>query len=217
MEIPKIPPVEVPKSVDGGLTGTESRSHSSGIISPPGDLADIRPLDVAGALQILLAEVRAALESALEEAIGRGASNAQRAAIAPAGDAAPDPVQSAQEIVRMFLKSIPEDAGNAQAWSGTLMRVEAGIQSGMDRALEIVTQWRDVPPAATSAVSEALALVQRALGEETLNPIWLRPEWLGLAPAYQDFRRRRRTARRRLSDPDYPSGSLDDDGEEFPR
>jgi len=217
MEIPKIPPAEMSKTVDGGLTGTESRTQSSRTISPPGDLADIRPLDVAGALQILLAEVRAALESALEQAVGRGASSLPRSAIAQAGDAAPDPVQSAHEIVRMFLQSIPEDAGNAQAWNGTLMRVEAGIQSGMDRALEIVTQWRDVPAAAMGAVNEARAFVQRALGEEHLNAIWLRPEWLGLAPAYQRFRRRRRIARRRLSDPDYATGSLHDEGEESPR
>jgi hypothetical protein len=36
---------------------------------------------------------------------------------------------------------------------------------------------------------------------------------VGLAPAFQRFWRRRRNARRRLADPDYPAGSLDDEGE----
>ena len=203
MEVPKIPPAEMPKVVSGSVPGMEQRAQSSGNIPPPADHADIRPLDIAGALQILLAEVRAGLESALEEAMTLGASNTRRPAIAQAAAPAPDPVQSAHEIVQMFLQAMPNDASDAQAWIGTLMRVEGGIQSGMDRALEVVAQWRDVPAAAMGAVNEARSLVQRALGEEPLNPIWLRPDWLGLAPSYHRFRRRRRIARRRLTDPDY--------------
>ena len=54
-----------------------------------------------------------------------------------------------------------------------------------------------------------------ALGDEPQNLLLLPPEWVGLAPVLQRFRRRRRNARRRLTDPDYPTQSLDET-EEFP-
>ena len=86
--------------------------------------------------------------------------------------------------------------------------------SGMERALAIVTQWRDVPAAAVDAVKETRLLFLSALSDDLPNPLWLRPEWLGLAPVLQRFRRRRRIARRRLTDPDYSTASSDDDREQ---
>jgi hypothetical protein len=66
------------------------------------------------------------------------------------------------------------------------------------------------------AVKETRVLFFSALGDEPQNPLWLRPEWVGLGPRLHRFWRRRRNARRRLIDPDQPPGSLDD-SEEFLR
>jgi hypothetical protein len=88
------------------------------------------------------------------------------------------------------------------------------MQSSIEQAIGVVTQWRDVPAAAVDAVADTRALFISALGDEPQNPLWLRPEWVGLAPVLQRFRRRRRNARRRLTDPDYSPQSLDEN-EEF--
>lgn len=160
-------------------------------IAAPPDRADIRPLDISSALQILLAEVHAGLDLPLNAAM-------------PAA-----PEQAARVLLEIFLQGLPEDPRNVPAWSSALLRTEAAILSGMERAISIVTQWRDVPPAVADAVKEARAQFVSALDEDPHNPLWLRPEWLGLAPLMQRFRRRRRNARRRLVDPDYPSVDLD--------
>jgi hypothetical protein len=156
------------------------------------DRADIRPLDVSSALQILLAEVRGGLDLPLDAAM----------------IAAPE--QAAAALLELLLQGLPEDSHDVPAWSSALLRMEAVIQSGMERAISIVTQWRDVPPAVVDAVKEARAQFASALEDDPQNPLWLRPEWLGMAPLMQRFRRRRRNARRRLVDPDYPSGNLDE-------
>jgi len=46
------------------------------------------------------------------------------------------------------------------------------------------------------------AVVLAAFQDDPPNPLWLRPEWLGLAPRMERYWRRRRYARRGLSDPD---------------
>jgi hypothetical protein len=159
------------------------------------DRADIRPLDVSGALQILLTEIRTAFNLPLEVAgapISLG------------------PVQATQHLVGMFLQALPDDTSDAPAWAAVFLRVDTALQTGMDRAIEAVTAWRDVSPAVVDAVRETRTLVFSALGDEPQNPLWLRPEWVGLAPRIQRFWRRRRNVRRRLTDPDYPPGSLDE-------
>jgi hypothetical protein len=211
IEVPKISPVDASQPVAGNAQATDQRAASSAGLAPPADHADIRPLDTAAALQILIAEVRAGLESSLAAAISQSRVNVQGPVIVQ------DSTQAAYELLQLFLREIPEDAVDAPAWSSALVRVEAAVQSGMERALGIVTQWRDVPATAVDAVKETQLLFRSALGDEPLNPAWLRPEWLGLAPVFQRFRRRRRAARRRLTDPDYATGSLDDDGEEYRR
>ncbi len=211
IEVSKISPADVAQPVAGNAQATDQRTQSSATLAQPADHADIRPLDTAGALQILIAEVRAGLDLALAAAVSQSLANIHGAGIAQ------DSVQAAHELLQMFLREIPEDAGNAAAWISTLARVETAVQSSIERALGIVTQWRDVPAGVVDEVKETQLLFRSALSDEALNPAWLRPEWLGLAPAFHRFRRRRRMARRRLTDPDYATGSLDDDSEQYPR
>jgi len=178
-------------------------------IAPTADRADIRPLDVMAALQILLAEVRASFDWPLEGPISQGA-------------AAQTPLHAAHELLDMFLQQLPDDsgdasaAGNPLAWTEALVQIETTMQSSLERAVGVVALWRDVPPLVVDAVREAGALYFSALGDEPPNPLWLRPEWMGLAPRFHRFRRRRRDARRRLTDPDYSAGNPPD-SEEFRR
>ena len=217
MQVSKMTPADVPTVRAGTVTSAEQGPASAADIAPTADLADIRPLDISGALQILLAEVRAALDLQLSAAITPGAITSSAAPAAPAATAgaiAQSPAQAARELVEMFLQALPEDASDAPAWTAALVGADAALQSGIEQAMGVVTQWRDVPAAAVDAVVETRALFISALGDEPQNPLWLRPEWMGLAPMLHRFRRRRRNARRRLTDPDYSTQSLDET-EEF--
>jgi hypothetical protein len=172
------------------------------------DRADIRPLDIRAALQILLAEVRASFEL---QAIAMGGE--------PSGAGAESEAQTARVLLQMVLRSLPDESpsspewnasGNVQAWSAAQMRVDAALQAGLDRGLSAVAAWREVPAGVVDAAKETRALVFAILGDDPQNPIWLRPDWAGLAPRFERFWRRRRFVRRRLTDPDYSSGSFDD-------
>lgn len=156
-----------------------------------GDRNDIRPLDLKGALQILLAEVRAALTLALLDAVSSFP------------EAADSPLQAARVMVESVLKALPEGSPDVILWSEALPRADAAVQSGLARASSVIDAWRGVPPAVAASAREVSALVTQALGDEPLNPIWVRPEWLGLAPRLERLRRRRRVLKRRLTDPDY--------------
>jgi hypothetical protein len=195
MEVSIVPPPDVATARAGASVLTGQGSPRASAIAAPADRADIGPLDIASALQILLAEVRAGVDLPSDAAIVQAPDHAARA------------------LLNLLLQGLPENVRDVPAWTSALMRVEAAIQSSMERAVGIVTQWRDVPAEVVDAVKEARVLFVSALGEDPQNPLWLRPEWLGLAPTMQRFRRRRRYARRRLLDPDYPTGNLDD-GEE---
>jgi hypothetical protein len=211
MEVSKLPPADVQSARAGTVTLTEQGSPSPASIAPMMDRADIRPLDVSAALQILLAEVRAALDVTLDAAIAQSAiTQGSQGAILQS------PVQAARELVDMFLQELPEDATDAPAWTAALAQVETAMQSSMERAIDVVAVWHEVPPAVVDAVKETRVLFFSALGDEPQNPLWLRPEWVGLGPRLHRFWRRRRNARRRLIDPDQPPGSLDD-SEEFLR
>jgi hypothetical protein len=113
----------------------------------------------------------------------------------------------------MLVDAMPDEPQSMPAWSALLERVETALQSGLDRGIDAVTLWRDVPVIVVDAAKDTGALVFSALGDDPRNPVWLRPEWAGLAPRFERFWRRRRRARRLLTDPDYSSGSLDDDSE----
>jgi hypothetical protein len=195
MEISKVPPDAAAARADPAAVTDRGSPPAAGVV-PPADRADIRPLDIAGALLILLAEVRAGFDLPAE-------AN-------PQGAITQGPVQAAHALIDMFLQVLPEDASDAAAWTAAVVRVDAAAQSSIERALSVVIGWRDVPPAAVDAVKESRALFSAALADETPNPLWLRPEWVGLAPRIRGFRRRRRDARRRLTDPDYSPGGLDE-------
>jgi hypothetical protein len=172
--------------------------------SPPkaaiADRADIRPLDIPAALQILLAEVRASLD--LQEALMSGEGSAVLST----------PPQAARLLVEMVVQSLPDEADVA-AWTAALVHVETALSIGLERAIDAVTAWRDVPAMVVDATKETRVLVYSILGDDPQNPIWLRPEWAGLAPKFERLWRRRRSARRRLTDPDYSSETFDDGNE----
>ena len=212
MEIPKTS-TDVPLALTGTAPGPEQGTPSPTTAAPTADLVDIRPLDISGALQILLAEVRAALDLQLGAPITPGAITSSAATATTAGAIAQSPDQAARQMVEMFLQALPEDASDAPAWTAALVRADAALQSSIEEAMGVVTQWRDVPAAVVDAAADARALFIAALGDEPQNPLWLRPEWVDLAPVLQRFRRRRRNARRRLTDPDYSTPSLDETGE----
>jgi hypothetical protein len=195
MDVSKAPPAEVPNArTPPGVTGHGSQPTAEAA-PVAADRSDIRPLDIASALQILLAEVQASLDLPMEAVIPQS------------------PVQAARALVEMLLRGLPEDAREATAWTAALTRVEGAIQSGLERAISVVTNWRDVPAAAVDAVHETRVLYLSALGDEPNIPLWFRPEWTGLVQSLHRFRRRRRNARRRLSDPDWHSGGLDESDE----
>jgi hypothetical protein len=199
MDVTKMP---APASAPARTTTAppaEQGPQSAPSAAPIADRADIRPLDVPAALQILLAEVRAAFEL-LALAIGEDA-----------GDSANSPPQAARAVLQMVLRAVPDETASTPVWNVELARVETALQTGLDRGMEAVTLWRDVPPIVVEAAQEAHGLVFSALDADPQNPAWLRPEWVGLAPEFERFSRRRRVARRRLSDPDYSSGRSDDD------
>ena len=171
------------------------------------DQADIRPLDVPGGLQILLAETRAAFQQ-IAEFLGSASPPTFGSApeIAPA-----NPVQAARQIVEWVLQSLPEHSSDVTVWASAMLKTESALQAGLELSVNTVSNWREVPPGVIDAVTQAGALVLQALSDELPNPLWLRPEWVGLAPRLQRFQRRRRAARRGLTDPDYWQGSLNDD------
>jgi len=218
MDASKVPPFDVAASYTGsvgttgapGTTGSASTPESAAAappepqstsnIAPILDRADIRPLDLTAALQILMSEVQAALDLPPDAVSTQAPSQA--------------PLQAARVLVEMWLQAMPEEANDAPAWAAAVAGIQSAFQSGMQRALDAIAVWRDVPQAVVDAVGETRALVLALLDDEAANPLWLRPEWLGLAPKMQRFRRRRRSARRRLTDPDYPMVSLDEDSPE---
>jgi hypothetical protein len=213
MEVSKVPPADLSASRAGTATtagtatstaaATTTDMESSSAAISVVDEADIRPLDLAAAMQIVLAEVRAGLDAFLESPVTQNSI-------------AQSPIQAAHELVDMFLRALPEDASDAPAWTAALIQVETAAQSGMERAVSVVAAWRDIPLPVVDAVKETRALFFSALGDEPRNTLWLRPEWMGLAPQFRRFWRRRRNARRRLTDPDYPLVNLDE-SEESPR
>ena len=60
---------DVPTVRTGTASAPEQGTPSPAPVAPSADFADIRPLDIPGALQILLAEVRAALDLQMDASI----------------------------------------------------------------------------------------------------------------------------------------------------
>jgi hypothetical protein len=186
----------------------EQGPQSPANAAPIADRADIRPLDIPAALQILLAEVRAAFEL---QAVAMGQD---------AGETVNSPPQAARALLQMVLNAMPDEgampdeSASVPAWNAVLARVETALQTGLDRGIDAVSGWREVPPNVVDASKEVRTQVFSALDDDSQNPAWLRPEWAGLAPRFERFWRRRRKARRQLTDPDYSPGSPDDDSEQ---
>jgi hypothetical protein len=241
MEVSKVPQADLSTSRAGTAAGssagpatvaqaaipTDTESSSAANVMSVTDFADIRPLDLVAALQILVAEVQAGLDGSLAGSIAPGAAQSaatQRPVMQNAGSQnliaqnpiAQSPIQATRELVDMFLRALPEDAGDAPAWTAALIQMETAVQSSIERAVSVVAAWRDIPAPVVDAVKETRALFFEALSDEPQNPLWLRPEWMGLGPQFHRFWRRRRNARRRLTDPDYPLVSLDE-SEEYHR
>jgi hypothetical protein len=196
MDISKLPPPAAAANRAEAATVADQGSQAAENIAPLADRADIRPLDIPAALQILLAEVRAAFGVPPESASGSATVQG--------------PVQAAQQLVELVLHAMPDDAPDVSAWTAALVRTESALQMGGEQAANAVSAWRDVPAAVVDAVRETRALAFTVLGDEPQNPLWLRPEWAGFAPRLERFTRRRRLARRRLMDPDYSSGGAHD-------
>ena len=190
----------------GTATPSDSQPENSSAAAPALDRTDIRPLDLAGALQILIAEVRAELTRVLLQATeistpaNAGASNAPADAVLPA----------ARDILESVLNSLPQSSLDFAVWSEALPAIDAAVASGLARAASIIEAWRGVPGPVVSAAQGLRTLVANALSDEPLNPIWLRPEWLDLAPRLMRLRRRRKFLQRRLTDPDYRASFFDD-------
>jgi hypothetical protein len=232
MEVSKVPQADLAASRAGTAAGSSAGSAPVAQVSTPADtesssaanvisaidFADIRPLDLAAALQILVAEVRAGLDASLEGPMEFSAAvrNADTRNAASPNVAIQNPIQTAQELMDMLRRALPEDASDAPAWTAALIQAETAVQSSLERAISVVAAWRDTPPPVVDAAKETRALFLEALGDEVQNPLWLRPEWMGLGAPFHRFRRRRRNARRRLTDPDYSPVNLDQ-SEELPR
>jgi hypothetical protein len=195
MDVTKLPSQGAP-SVRAPTSPAEPGSQSPANIAATADRADIRPLDIPAALQILLAEVRAAFDLQALQMSGEGSAVLDT------------PAQAARALVELVIESMPEDAG-VPAWTAVLVHVETALPLGLERAIDAVSAWRDVPFRVVDAAKETRALAFSVLDEEPQNPLWLRPEWAGLAPKFERFWRRRRIARRRLTDPDHASATFD--------
>jgi len=198
VDVAKIPPLGPPPAGSSPARATETDLQSPVSVAPAADRANIRPLDVPAALQILIAEVRASFEL-LDWNVGSDANMV-----------ADSPSLGARAVVQLFLQTIPMDAPNAEGWTAAAANAEGLLQAGLDRGIAAIAAWRDVPPIVIDAAKEAHALIFSAVSEDTQNPVWLRPEWAGFAPRLERFWRRRRLARRGLTDPDPIQRNVDD-------
>jgi hypothetical protein len=200
MDVTKLPAQSAAAIRTPTTSPAELGSQSTPDVAAIADRADIRPLDIPAALQILLAEVRASLD--LEAVLMSGEGSAVLST----------PPQAARLLVEMAVQSLP-DTADVATWTAALVHLETALPIGLERAIDAVSAWRDVPLIVVDATTETRALVSSILGDDPQNPIWLRPEWAGLAPRFERFWRRRRIARRRLTDPDYSSETFDDGNE----
>jgi hypothetical protein len=187
----------------------------------PADPVHIHPLDLMGAMQIVIAEVRADLAppgAALSPpgAAPHGGGPRLEPLLLATGGVPDEPMAALtpQTVVQMFLQAVPPpEMLEPQVWLAAATELEGRVQVALDRAVAATTAWRDVPAAVVEGVTDTRAVVVAALGDDPPNPLWLRPEWLGLAPRMERYWRRRRRARRWLRDPDLHWRERDEDRE----
>jgi hypothetical protein len=232
MEVPPLPPIDPAagrETVASGAAGpgagalaaaaavpTALTSQAEAALASTAAAADqvhIHPLDVVGALLILIAEVRADLslpgdvphiEFAAPPALSPPAPVPVAQLVEAAGAASNAVPAAPQMLVQMLLQAVPPIQTQPPAeWLAAAMQVEAVLVGALDKGVNAVTAWHDVAPSVVEAAHEARAMFAAATSEDPPNLLWLRPEWLGLAPVMQRYWRRRRYARRVPSDPDY--------------
>jgi hypothetical protein len=228
-------------AIPGGLpaaAGATADLPSSGV--PPGvapglDRADIQPLNVPAALGILVAEARTALglppqngpiQSPTQAAIGLVSNfllslppglagpldpGAPTDAILPPGITPPVDAGVAPDASARSSPAEITEAGVALAWNAAHLLLQGRLTAGMEQAAAAVSAWRDTDPAVIHAVNESRAMVLLAVGDEPLDGLLAKPEWLWLVPRLEAFRRRRRAVRRRLQDPDYQTPDAADE------
>lgn len=188
----------------------------------------IHPLDLTGALQIMIAEVRAELPLPAVrappavvlppfEAPHGGGGRLEPLLIATGGLAAESPTVTPQTLVQLFLQALPPpETLEPAAWLALVTQVQGAVQVALDRAVEVAAAWREVPLAVVEGARETRDVVVAAITHDLPSPLWLRPEWLGLAPRMERYRRRRKRALRWLSDPDPHWRERDEDPEREP-
>jgi hypothetical protein len=190
-DISKIPAATVPSNPTTAPDPDAPKSGNAPVLTAPAlDLANIKPLELADALRILIAEIRAAFDAPL--------LNADQ----PEGGAPELQLRAAREIVETVLAALPRGE-DISAWTAAVPRAEQSLAEGLQRAISIISTWREVPTVVVRDVQDSTKLALSVLSEEMPNPAWLRPEWLNLAPSLRRFARLRRALRRRLTDPDH--------------
>ncbi|MFI4890245.1 MAG: hypothetical protein ACHQIL_06915 [Steroidobacterales bacterium] len=210
MQIGKPPVIDGARGADPPANAQGATLRQGAPAAPAADRADIRPLSIAAALQILIAEVQGTWSLLLSQP----ASPSQPPS-PPASPAPPDnPLDAAMRLMQTFLQSLPASGADADTFLAAHDGLLAGLARGMDQAMAVVAAWRDTPREAIDALAETRSMVFAALGEDLPNAAvgaWvIRPEWLEFAPRIEQLRRRRR-ARRRLLDPDLPLPDVDDE------
>jgi len=216
MDLTKVPPPDpTPKRPDAQMAvPLASRLPVAQVANSPAEapltaappLADpvhIHPLDLMGALRIMIAEVGA--ELTLPGGAPHGGGSRLEPLLLATGGLPEEPVaaMAPQTMVQLFLQALPPpELLEPEMWLAAAMEVEGKVQVALDRAVQATAAWRDVPMAVVAGAKETREVVAAALTDDPPNPLWLRPEWLGLAPRMERYWRRRRRARRWLSDPD---------------
>ncbi len=134
MDVTKMPAPAAAAARTPTAPAAEQGPQSPASAAPIADRADIRPLDIPAALQILLAEVRAAFEL---QAVAMGERH-RRAARQPAASGAARCCRCLSVRCRMKPRACRHGVQ-------LLARVETALQTGLDRGIEAVSAWRDVP------------------------------------------------------------------------
>jgi hypothetical protein len=221
MQIPKPPgPADVLRTLTPSLG--ERNAPAAPALPLPTDRSSIKALDLAGALQILIAEVKLALGDAgfeppdpsLGEALQRWAA-AQPSLVLLLSE--PETAQAtlappARALLEIFLRALPPEDQPPQAWIAAVQKLTQALVNGSAAAIGRIGAWRDTPARLPAQLEQSRALAFNLLGEDPPLPLLTRPEWLGLGTALTRFHRLRRRQRRLLlsdTDADWLDGDAD--------
>ena len=195
-------PIGISAGVSAGASAGTPAGIGAGAQVPSVDRYDIRPLDTAAALLILLAEVQSGL--------GLPPVDASRIGAPTLVDPPPlDPAQALPLIVDAFLRSVPAEDASPQLFLATVADLQRSFESALDRGLQIVSTWREATPPVVDALGVLRGTALRFLADEPPFPAIYDGPWAALQFQLDRFRRRRRRARRRLADPDFDRGARD--------